>query len=62
MVEYCEGSGCRRKIILESFGEQVKKYTELGIMGSWDPLHYPLHLGNGEWRGSQPGIMWCDSY
>lgn len=23
MVEYCEGSGCRRKIILESFGEQV---------------------------------------
>ncbi|XP_030538405.1 ATP-dependent DNA helicase Q-like 3 isoform X1 [Rhodamnia argentea] len=23
MVEYCEGSGCRRKKILESFGEQV---------------------------------------
>ncbi|KAL2327287.1 hypothetical protein Fmac_020714 [Flemingia macrophylla] len=23
MVEYCEGSGCRRKRILESFGEQV---------------------------------------
>ncbi|GAU46222.1 hypothetical protein TSUD_374680 [Trifolium subterraneum] len=23
MVEYCEGSGCRRKMILESFGEQV---------------------------------------
>lgn len=23
MVEYCEGSGCRRKQILESFGEQV---------------------------------------
>lgn len=55
MVEYCEGSGCRRKIILESFGEQVKKYTELGIM----------ELGSSpfrKWRGSQPGIMWCDSY
>lgn len=25
MVEYCEGSGCRRKKILESFGEQVIK-------------------------------------
>ncbi|XP_028767361.1 ATP-dependent DNA helicase Q-like 3 isoform X2 [Neltuma alba] len=23
MIEYCEGSGCRRKKILESFGEQV---------------------------------------
>ncbi|CAL9748716.1 unnamed protein product [Musa acuminata subsp. burmannicoides] len=23
MVEYCEGSGCRRKKILESFGEQI---------------------------------------
>ncbi|XP_028180679.1 ATP-dependent DNA helicase Q-like 3 isoform X4 [Glycine soja] len=23
MVEYCEGSGCRRKRVLESFGEQV---------------------------------------
>nr|XP_004488080.1 ATP-dependent DNA helicase Q-like 3 [Cicer arietinum] len=23
MVEYCEGSGCRRKMIIESFGEQV---------------------------------------
>ncbi|OIT03537.1 PREDICTED: ATP-dependent DNA helicase Q-like 3 [Nicotiana attenuata] len=23
MVEYCEGSGCRRKMILESFGEMV---------------------------------------
>ncbi|XP_015947155.1 ATP-dependent DNA helicase Q-like 3 [Arachis duranensis] len=23
MVEYCEGSGCRRKRILESFGEKV---------------------------------------
>lgn len=23
MVDYCEGSGCRRKKILESFGEQV---------------------------------------
>ncbi|KAK7328781.1 hypothetical protein VNO77_22903 [Canavalia gladiata] len=23
MIEYCEGSGCRRKRILESFGEQV---------------------------------------
>lgn len=23
MVEYCEGSGCRRRKILKSFGEQV---------------------------------------
>ncbi|XP_022937723.1 ATP-dependent DNA helicase Q-like 3 isoform X1 [Cucurbita moschata] len=26
MVEYCEGSGCRRKQILESFGEQVPAF------------------------------------
>ncbi|XP_048133058.1 ATP-dependent DNA helicase Q-like 3 isoform X4 [Rhodamnia argentea] len=28
MVEYCEGSGCRRKKILESFGEQVARQLE----------------------------------
>ncbi|KAJ0762943.1 putative DNA helicase [Helianthus annuus] len=26
MVEYCETSGCRRKKILDSFGEQVAKF------------------------------------
>ncbi|KAG6661861.1 hypothetical protein CIPAW_03G204300 [Carya illinoinensis] len=26
MVEFCEGSGCRRKKILESFGEQLLRY------------------------------------
>lgn len=55
MVEYCEGSGCRRKIILESFGEQVMKYTELGIM---EELGSSLFR---KWR-YQPGITWCDSY
>ncbi|XP_019415161.1 PREDICTED: ATP-dependent DNA helicase Q-like 3 isoform X5 [Lupinus angustifolius] len=27
MVEYCDGSGCRRKRILESFGEQTSKLS-----------------------------------
>ncbi|XP_019415168.1 PREDICTED: ATP-dependent DNA helicase Q-like 3 isoform X10 [Lupinus angustifolius] len=31
MVEYCDGSGCRRKRILESFGEQRKKVENNAI-------------------------------
>lgn len=40
MVEYCEGSGCRRKMIIESFGEQVMNYTALGIMIHVDTSGY----------------------
>lgn len=32
VVEYCEGSGCRRKKILESFGEQVQSSTTFGCL------------------------------
>ncbi|KAJ8437556.1 hypothetical protein Cgig2_017909 [Carnegiea gigantea] len=32
MVEYCEGSGCRRRKILESFGEQVKSLSSASFL------------------------------
>ncbi|KAJ3695778.1 hypothetical protein LUZ60_001155 [Juncus effusus] len=67
IIEYCEGSGCRRKKILESFGEHVSptlcqkscdtcKHPNL-VSGRLEELHSMATTRNSGFGGFQPVFM-----